>query len=115
MRRVRFTVRRMMLVVAVVGVILATASGIRRREQAFWRKADYHRKRYWEWEGKSKVPQWFMHGIDEGVLANMLAKESPTGRHAYYMAKYHGLLISKYMDAARSPWLPVAPDPPEPE
>ena len=28
---------------------------------------------------------------------------------------YHQMMVDKYNWAARYPWLPVAPDPPEPE
>jgi hypothetical protein len=31
------------------------------------------------------------------------------------IADYHLSLVEKYSQAARYPWLPVAPDPPEPE
>jgi len=31
------------------------------------------------------------------------------------VATYHALLESKYQSASRYPWLPVPPDPPEPE
>ena len=57
-------------------------------------------------------------GRDEalGVSATTL---SPAGaravrRHAL-MSAYHGAMRRKYEAAGRSPWLPVGPDPPEPE
>jgi hypothetical protein len=46
----------------------------------------------------------------EGDLASLVGRRDDNLR----MAAYHGMLRAKYERGARSPWRPVAPDPPPP-
>ncbi len=84
--RVRFTVRRMMVAVAVFAVTVSLVSpSIQERL----------RRRCVEFSFVSYYHAFCRDGGD------------PTGYHAKMQAKYEW--------AARYPWLPVAPDAPEPE
>jgi hypothetical protein len=90
MPRFRFTVRRMMVAVAIVGL----ASGVLiERHRRFDRLAKEHINEYWKY-----VPE------DE------LRPREPNPE-----ADWHLIMYFNYDHAARYPWLPVAPDPPEPE
>lgn len=85
--RFRSTVRRMMLAVAVAGLICG-GEVLRRRRAAFAERATMLR--------------W-----SEYV--------ERLGAHRPAVADHRDRLARKYERAARQPWLPVAPDPPEPE
>jgi hypothetical protein len=86
MKLPRFTTRRMMVVVAIVAISMA----------ATFRWYDLH--------SKAKAYAWW------AAISPMNFKGSKGER----MAAYYTLLRVKYERAARYPWLPVAPDPPEP-
>jgi hypothetical protein len=93
--RVRFTVRRMMVAVAMLAALLAIGAGLQRRQARFERLFSYHR---------GLAGPMIIHSFDPG---------SPTSKTA--SGRWHWDLSMKYADAARRPWLPVAPDPPEPK
>jgi hypothetical protein len=86
--RIRFTVRRMMVAVAIMAVLLGLFGWMDRRAGLFRERRDFHRV-HWS-------------AIDEGFEV-----EAPP-------AAYHRAMAEKYRIAAERPWLPVAPDPPEP-
>jgi hypothetical protein len=89
----RLTVRPMMIVVAVVGLVLAPASWLYRRTARMKSIAHFH---------DQACIQALM------VTPGCILIESPRSR-------FHDELAKKYHWAARYPWLPVEPDPPEPE
>ena len=89
--RFRFTLRRMMVGVAVVGIILASINMQRRRRALLWR-AEF-----------------------EGDVATLLQSNRRHGAAPTELIHYHSALQAKYAGATRYPWLPVAPDPPEPK
>jgi hypothetical protein len=90
--RVRFTVRRMMVAVAVVGLAFGVTKWIKGRRDMFESLADDYLD-----EGSAFAE--YGHGLTE-----------LNPRSAWNWAMY-----LKYKQAARHPWFPVAPDPPEPE
>jgi hypothetical protein len=92
MKLPRFTIRRLMVATAIVAVVFGVYGWTMRRSTIFRREAAKHLE-------------------DTLVL----------GPFTYFpndsepRAAYHWALAEKYSRAARYPWLPVAPDPPEPE
>jgi hypothetical protein len=55
---------------------------------------------------------------DREHWSRQLARKGDTPRAVAYSlgrTRYHAAMKQKYADAARRPWLPVPPDPPEPE
>ena len=105
--RLRFTVRRMMLAVAILACILAVAAMAfrsyegKRRVALFRALAEYHMMM--EWKSKREI-----YGTDSA------------GHHRHFSAPtprndFHRQMREKYERAARDPWLPVAPDPPVPK
>jgi hypothetical protein len=111
MPRFRFTVRRMMVAVAIVGFLLGAA--------AMWRiaasrgaSAAYHAR---EAEFSRRSLKDYRDGrvTLRGTLTDREAAR--IARRLERIAPYHDVLARKYERAARYPWLPVEPDPPEPE
>jgi hypothetical protein len=100
--RTRFTIRRMMVVVAVFALLLG-AVAIVRRQAHLQRLADYHAKMAWQLQSS--------HGTV--IRPNGAFVHVPLTPQR--LADYHEDLARKYERAARYPWLPVEPDPPEPE
>jgi hypothetical protein len=86
--QVRFTVRRMLVAVAVVATVLGLLMWVDRRAREFRDRRDFHRVRW--------------SAIDEGFEV----EDAP--------AAYHRAMAEKYRRAAERPWLPVEPDPPVP-
>jgi hypothetical protein len=95
MRPPRFRVRTLMVAVAVAALVLGGLE-LRGRKARFRAQAAYHSRR---WSGLSLVKP------------TPPARTRSRERHAVY----HDEMRRKYDWAARSPWLPVAPDPPGPE
>lgn len=87
MRLPKFRVRTLLIIVAIVGLICGGGETLRRRRANFRQEAhDLRWAEYVEWHGERRPN----------------------------VAEYYNRLARKYEYAARYPWLPVAPDPPEP-
>ena len=84
--RVRFTVRRMMVATAIAGLVL----GLGGRHAQFRRIAEFHSAKYRKLAYGSQIVRVFK-------------------------IRWHAAMAEKYAHASRYPFLPVAPDPPEPE
>ena len=94
MPRVWFTVRGMMLAVAVVGLGLWIAE----RHIRFIRLRDFY--------------------ADQQMRQIIMTPPAPPGVRSMHLdekSRWCHELSVNYADAASYPWLPVAPDPPEPE
>ena len=116
--RVRFTVRRMMVAVAIAAIALGWTvildrgiesdwggpSEIEVRRQAFERQAAYR-----EAERVSSVAYLWNRYVYTNRRGHMMSDASVRAND------WHVALAEKYRAAARYPWLPVVPDPPEPE
>jgi hypothetical protein len=87
----RFTVRRLMIAVAIAALALGLVEWIGCRSATFRLKAREHERTF-----KTLIGP------------NTMFPVSPATDH-------HRLMAEKYRLAARSPWLPVEPDPPEPK
>ena len=90
----RFTVRRLMVAVAIIGSTLGiTIHTIERRERFRW-IAVHHRANI-----PKDMPRIKPFGMED--------------KH-WRLIEWHESMARKYEHAARYPWLPVAPDRPEP-
>jgi hypothetical protein len=101
MKPPRITVRRLMVAIAVVALALTLVV----RAGRFRRLADYHLR-----ESRMLIIHPLKDGTELRVATADDGRRIPYGRH-----KWHRQLWAKYSAAARSPWLPIAPDPPMPE
>jgi hypothetical protein len=102
--RVGFTVRRLMLSVVAVAVLFAGEATRRRWESL----ASAYRRKAGECEHVAVMAE---HGSGLGAA---LGNDSEKKKHKR-IADHYVALARKYERAATHPWLPVAPDPPEPE
>ena len=104
MLRYRMTTRRWVVAVAAVGGALSVA---RMGHTAFarWQIAESH-------ELIRRFPC-----IEHGTAWLAMTAEERRKRDAYCqrLSAFHGMLERRYRRAAFRPWLPVPPDPPEPE
>jgi hypothetical protein len=113
--RVRFTVRRMAVAVAVVGVAIGGTLNVR-RWLAFRRMAVQHSQateswlyaaRHFEQTGECAVGCLVYFESDPDEI-----RKKARGFRA--LASFHQAMVVKYEYALVHPWLPVPPDPPEP-
>jgi hypothetical protein len=98
--RVRVTVRRLMIAVAVVGIVLGPLVYLGQRSRRFGQISRVH-----------------VRAMSDGAIeaAKLKRRGDPRAKLAYARADYHQAMWLKYFHAARYPWLPVEPDPPVPE
>jgi len=100
----RLTVRRLMVAVAIVAVGIGIGAEGERRRERFTRLAR-------------------QHSVVRDEMHKFLVIAPPSGSLEFFgdrraiseLVGYHGRLKAKYEEAARHPWLPVEPDPPEPK
>lgn len=109
--RLRITIRTALIIVAVVGGLLGFHLWTERRASRFRALADYYSSHhtlilsgksdlYGDFVGTPEVLDWNNKPV-QGLRAE---------RSLYNMS-----MARKYRQAARNPWLPVAPDLPEPK
>src|SRR5438270_8306845 len=102
--RPRFTVRRLMVVVAVLAAVCCFAE----RKLRFQHLAEYHSLR-----SEADIICCVMLVTDDGKQTALV--ESATGTPTTLgRREWHRVLREKYEKAARSPWLSVAPERPRP-
>src|SRR5436309_7016540 len=108
--RVQFTVRRMMVAAAIAGIVMGLAKWMERRSAHF---ADLSRSHCERIVGilSGPIDQYGEH--PEGLVAFDLELNPVRGVQGRRDI-WHFAMAQKYREAARRPWLPVAPDPPEP-
>ena len=111
----QFSVRHLMILVAFSGIGLGSALAVLRRHEVFRRLSGEHFR-----AGSSLLlryelpydtpPQFSRHDRETG-----LRTRGPEISRAFRRAQYHWELGEKYREASDRPWLPVLPDPTEPE
>jgi hypothetical protein len=104
--RPRFTVRWMMAVVAIVGIVVGCGIECERRRLRFHKLCALYQAKILE----HSTPSYF-GPVDDHRHALYKAFSAKNAKSlAYYMK-----MANKYYLAELRPWLPVAPDPPEPQ
>jgi hypothetical protein len=89
--RVRFTVRRMMVLVAIAGLLIGWGIESGRREERFRTAAREH---------------WY---------ASFGRAPDVSGQMSEARLRWHDRMAGKYERASRYPWLPIGPDSTRPE
>ncbi len=100
----RLTVRGLMVVVAIIGLVIGIGVEGQRRRERYVRLAR-------------------QHAIIREDLHKFLMIIPPADSVQFFGDRqaiadrvgYHGRMKMKYENAARHPWFPVEPDPPEPD
>jgi hypothetical protein len=101
MRLPRMTTRRWMIVIAVAGVMMAGIVHVRLK----LRQRDF-------------LALTTAHAQKVVAIADRkgdLSRQQRESDRLAHSIDYHTSLVHKYEHAALHPWLPVEPDPPEPE
>jgi len=97
MRSPRFQLRTLLILVMLAGIAVGGYE--------IWRRSERYRAR--SVEAETQEHEWAKAA---SILRTKSVKAEVAGLRDYYAA-----LKRKYQHAARHPWLPVAPDPPEPK
>jgi hypothetical protein len=97
--RVRFTLLRLMVAVGVMAVVFGV-----------WVRRERFLERAWRYADPSSIP---ISDPPEAGTAAFQEWEREQERQRLRVEHFDQLRL-KYERAARYPWLPVAPDPPEP-
>ena len=111
MRRLKFRVQTLMMAVALVAAL--TAGSV-------WaeRSATYRRQAIWHSHRKLFIASGCVDVCSAGANRHFHGcigyEGDECGVSKCRAIEYHEQLRQKYDGAARSPWLPVAPDPPSP-
>lgn len=117
MQSPRMTTRRWMVAVAVVALLIAASLGAARLTG---RAGEYRQYAVWHTAMRNlclgEADEYRDAGAhraagDRREDVESLLREA----HERTLAQHHDALVIKYERAARYPWLPVAPDPPEPQ
>src|SRR5262245_51888395 len=112
LRLPRFRVRTLLAAGAVVAILAGVGLGmVRRTRRFFTRLAQLHYRYEVEHLGT-------LMGFGAPPPPGSPLLDTGPGRflhRASVLKDHHGRLRQKYERAARTPWLPVAPDPPPPE
>jgi hypothetical protein len=118
MPRLRFTVRRMLIAVAIVAILCGGGVQIR-RAIAFSQLASSHTSFGLFWHSQEQWHRQFARSILESdrprLSENDAAEQTEQAEKSKVLADYHAAMKAKYEAAARRPWLSVEPDPPRPE
>ena len=101
--RVRLTIRRLMIAVAIVAMLAGIAIEISRRRARFHELAVHYRR---------MERNTFHRGY---YISATLEEFEEYSRRWPRLKPYYTEMTGKYELAERRPWMPVAPDPPEPE
>jgi hypothetical protein len=102
-----------MFAVAVAAVVFGASMQLERRSRRFARLAAIHSLAEMEHFGT-----WLSFGGDPAPLEDMPPAAQGPVRYllrSKMLMTYHRALRAKYERAARRPWLPVPPDPPDPK
>jgi Tfp pilus assembly protein PilE len=108
--RVRFTIQRMMVVMAAIAII----GGMLYRSYQHRRTAEYHRIAAEKAAVAQKVAIW------KATIAERFNDKSAGMRYSSLaewigrVGSFHSALRRKYTQAARTPWRFLEPDPPSP-
>ncbi len=104
MRLPRMTTRRWMLAVAAVAILLGLVVETARRRREYLHRAAHHQE--------LSLRNGSIFG--EGVMIRYNPTTRKSDMTSLRKIEHHERLAEKYRQAARFPWLPVEPDPPEP-
>jgi hypothetical protein len=98
LRRLRFTVRRLMTAAAVVALLMATGVGLQRRAAHLRRLSFLQSREANRWE----------------LLLTEISVNGPPASAILNKVHWHDSMAARYERAARSPWLHIEAAPPPP-
>lgn len=105
MRMPRMTTRRWMAAVLAVAIALTIGIKLGRRRREYLRRAAWH----------AELGRYGGDIFGDGVVLRSRPRTRPRIMTSLKRIEHHQRLAEKYRDASVRPWLPVEPDPPEPD
>ena len=114
MPRVWFTVRGVMVVVAVAALVMGGAVDVHRRRANYQRRAAYHLQAESLLIDRAGGPLGCSTGLSDEDIDQIFCGRGPEECRAYKAAMYHYAMYEKYQQASERPWLLAAADPPPP-
>ena len=114
MRLPRMTMRRWMMAVAAIGLMIGGGVLLKQRRDYFLSLAQSHQKEVASSTARGTALKSRFGGTP-GMTAEEILRLHDDYERMMDRADHHASLARKYEEAARYPWLPVEPDPPEPE
>src|SRR5262249_38825649 len=93
----RWRVRALMIVIALVATFLGLAASLQRRAQSFDRLAGYHFQAAFWLTIEAQKPMAFCQPMPEEDLERLLCSRGPEACRAYRAGKYHFGLYKKYL------------------
>jgi hypothetical protein len=114
MRLPRMTTRRWMIAVAAIGLIIGAGVLLKQRRDYFLALVQSHQKEVASSMARANALK-SRFGDTSGMTVEDITRLHGDHDRMIDRADHHASLARKYEDAARYPWLPVEPDPPEPE
>jgi hypothetical protein len=108
---VRFTMRRIVVAVAVIAIVLGALVTMGRRIRRFDGLATYH-------ESQIMGVMYGTPGPDRTMTFSLSSHDRngrPLPPQQQIIDRWHFQMKERYRRAAVRPWLPIEPDPPEPE
>jgi hypothetical protein len=108
------TMRRWMIAVAAIGLMIGGGVVLKQRRDYFLSLAQSHQKEVASSTARGNALKSRFGGTSGMTVEEITRRHDDYGR-MMDRADHHESLARKYEEAARYPWLPVEPDPPEPE
>jgi len=110
---VRFTTRRIVVVVAVIAMVLGGLVNFVQRVRRFDDLASYHRSQIIGVAQRNVIDD---DGMIIGLeLSTIDLKGNPVAPRQRLLNQWHARMFQRYLRAARRPWLDVQPEPPPSE
>jgi hypothetical protein len=109
--RVRFTIGRIMVFVAVMAVVAGTVEGLRRRREAFERRAKMFARKV---SAEIMAEQAYRTSRRSNRRGSAFYYDGRTTVAYYQLVEHYDALRVKYEQAAARPWWFIGPDLPEP-
>jgi hypothetical protein len=107
------TTRRWIVVVAMVALMLGAGVWLKRRRDYFLSLVQSHQNEVASFITRGQALKARL-GSTSGMTSEEIMRMYSAFDRMMDRADHHASLARKYEDAARRPWVPVAPDAPEP-
>jgi hypothetical protein len=114
MRLPRMTTRRWMIAVVAIGLIIGAGVLLKQRRDYFLALVQSHQKEVASSTARGNALKSRFAGTP-GMTVEEITRLRGDYDRMVARADHHASLARKYEEAARHPWLPVEPDPPEPK
>lgn len=114
MKPPRAKIQTLMVIIAVLGLVLATPGWMQRRQERFHLLTESHRKAGDLLIERYKLPFKRVNYLSKEEMDKLLRDMGPEVSVAAELSLWHGQMMMKYNRAENRPWEPADEDPPKP-